>query len=222
MNDKGNGSIHVNRPTVKIVSERVYGSDKQDWLTQAGGYSPNLKTYILNDQGEIDDNLTQKYLQSDNKFLNKSNTFLLDGVDNPDNYTIGDNTNYVNKNIGGTGRNGTAYSSDNPDVHQQVTFNKGSDMNYKVQTEFWVTPAQLEVRAEDLNIVYNGLNSATDNHKDQLSFRGLVNNDTINKDDIYSFDLDYIKADGQSNKGPLHAGTYGIKYDNLKSCFFQY
>lgn len=26
----------------------------------------------------------------------------------------------------------------------------------------------------------------------------------------------FIKADGQSNKGPLHAGTYGIKYDNLK------
>ena len=212
----GNGSIHVNRPTVKIVSERVYGSDKQDWLTQAGGYSPNLKTYILNDQGEIDTNLTQKYLQSDNKFLNRNNAFLLDGVDNPDNYTIGDNTNYVNKNIGGTGRNGTAYSSDNPDVRQQVTFNKASDQNYKVQTEFWVTPAQLEVRAEDLNIVYNGLNSATGNPKGQLSFTGLVNHDTINKDDIYSFDLDYIKADGQSNEGPLHAGTYGIKYDNLK------
>lgn len=212
----GNGSIHVNQPTVKIVSERVYGSDKQDWLLQDGVHSPNLKTYILNEQGEIDDNLTQKYLHSDNKFLNKSNTFLLDGVDNPDNYTIGDNTNYVNKNIGGTGRDGTAYSSDNPDIRQQVKFNKGSDMNYKVQTEFWVTPAQLEVRADDLNIVYNGLNSATDNPKDQLSFRGLVNNDTINKDDIYSFDLDYIKADGQYNKGPLHAGTYGIKYDNLK------
>lgn len=55
---KGNGSIHVNRPTVKIVSERVYGSDKQDWLTQGGGYSPNLKTYILNDQGEMDTELT--------------------------------------------------------------------------------------------------------------------------------------------------------------------
>lgn len=216
MDEKGNGSIHVNQPTVKIVSERVYGSDSQAWLTQAGGYSPNLKTYILNDQGEIDADLTQKYLQSDNKFLNKSNTFLLDGVDNPDNYTIGDNTNYVNKNIGGTGRDGTAYSSVNPDVHQQVKFNKASDMNYNVQTEFWVTPASLEVSTKDLNITYNGLNYATTEHKDQLMFNGLVNNDTINKDDIYSFDLDYIKADGQSNKGPLHAGTYGIKYDNLK------
>ena len=216
MDEKGNGSIHVNQPTVKIVSERVYGSDKQDWLTQAGGNSPNLKTYILNDQGEIDADLTQKYLQSDNKFLNKNSYFLLDGVADASNYTIGDNTNYVNKNIGGTGRNGTAYGSVNPDVHQQVKFNKASDMNYKVQTEFWVTPAQLEVRAEDLNIVYNGLNSATGNPKGQLSFTGLVNHDTINKDDIYSFDLDYIKADGQSNEGPLHAGTYGIKYDNLK------
>lgn len=212
----GNGSIHVNQPTVKIVSERVYGSDKQDWLTQAGGYSPNLKTYILNDQGEIDADLTQKYLQADNKFLNKSNTFLLEGVDNKDNYKFGESTNYVNKNIGGTGRNGTAYGSANPNAYQQVTFKKASDMNYKVQTEFWVTPAPLEVRAEDLNIVYNGLNSATGNPKGQLSFTGLVNHDTINKDDIYSFDLDYIKADGQSNKGPLHAGTYGIKYDNLK------
>lgn len=213
---KGNGSIHVNQPTVKIVSERVYGSDKQDWLTQAGGYSPNLKTYILNDQGEIDDNLTQKYLQSDNKFLNKSNTFLLDGVDNPDNYTIGDNTNYVNKNIGGTGRDGTAYGSANPDVDQQVKYNGASDMNYNVQTEFWVTPAPLTVSTKDLNITYNGLNYATTEHKDQLSFTGLVNKDTINKDDIYSFDLDYIKADGQSNKGPLHAGTYGIRYSDLK------
>lgn len=216
MDENGNGSIHVKQPTVKIVSERVYGSDKQDWLTQAGGYSPNLKTYILNDQGEIDDNLTQKYLQADNKFLNRNNAFLLEGVDNKDNYKFGESTNYVNKNIGGTGRNGTAYSSDNPDIRQQVKFNKASDMNYKVQTEFWVTPAQLEVRAEDLNIVYNGLNYATTEHKDQLMFNGLVNNDSINKDDIYSFDLDYIKADGQSNKGPLHAGTYGIKYDNLK------
>lgn len=212
----GNGSIHVNQPTVKIVSERVYGSDKQDWLTQAGGYSPNLKTYILNDQGEIDADLTQKYLQADNKFLNRNNTFLLEGVDNKDNYKFGESTNYVNKNIGGTGRNGTAYGSANPNAYQQVTFKKASDMNYKVQTEFWVTPAPLEVRANDLNIVYNGLNSATDNHKDQLSFTGLVNNDTINKDDIYSFDLDYIKADGQSNKGPLHAGKYGIRCDNLK------
>lgn len=213
----GNGSIHVNQPTVKIVSERVYGSDKQDWLREDGGAtSPNLKTYIINDQGEIDDNLTQKYLQSDNKFLNRNNTFLLEGVDNKDNYKFGASTNYVNKNIGGTGRDGTAYGSANPNVHQQVTFDKGSDNNYKVQTEFWVTPAQLEVRAEDLNIVYNGLNSATGNPKGQLSFRGLVNNDTINKDDIYSFDLDYIKADGQSNKGPLHAGKYGIRCDNLK------
>lgn len=214
---KGNGSIHVNRPTVKIVSERVYSSPaKGDWFIQDGALDPNLKAYILNDQGEIDDNLTQKYLQSDNKFLNKSNTFLLDGVDNPDNYTIGDNTNYVNKNIGGTGRNGTAYSSVNPDVHQQVKFNKASDMNYKVQTEFWVTPASLEVSAKDLNITYNGLNSATDNYKDQLMFNGFVYNDSINKDDIYSFDLNYVKGDGQFNEGPLHAGTYGIRCNNLK------
>lgn len=214
---KGNGSIHVNRPTVKIVSERVYSSPAEgDWLKEDGATSPNLKTYILNDQGEIDDNLTQKYLQADNKFLNKSNTFLLEGVDNKDNYKFGESTNYVNKNIGGTGRNGTAYSSDNPDIRQQVKFNKASDNNYKVQTEFWVTPASLEVSANDLNIVYNGLNYATTEHKDQLMFNGLVNNDSINKDDIYSFDLNYVKADGQSNEGPLHAGTYGIKYDNLK------
>lgn len=212
----GNGSIHRNQPTVKIVSERVYGSPQEAWLSQDGGYSPNLKAYILNDQGEIDANLTQKYLQSDNKFLNKSNTFLLEGADNATNYTFGDYTNIVNKNIGGTGQDGTAYGSANPDADQQVKYNGASDNNYKVQTEFWVTPAPLEVRANNLNITYNGLNSATDNYKDQLSFTGLVNHDSINKDDIYSFDLDYIKADGQSNKGPLHVGTYGIRCDNLK------
>ncbi len=213
---KGNGSIHVNRPTVKIVSERVYGSDSQAWLTQNGTVNPNLQTYILNDQGEIDTSLTQKYLQADNKFLNKNNTFLFEGVDNAGNYTFGDYTNIVNKNIGGTGQDGTAYGSANPDADQQVKYNGASDNNYKVQTEFWVTPAPLEVGANNLNIVYNGLNSATDNYKDQLSFTGLMYNDSINKDDIYSFDLDYIKADGQSNKGPLHTGTYGIKCDNLK------
>lgn len=213
---KGNGSIHVNQPTVKIVSERVYGSDSQAWLTQAGGYSPNLKTYILNDQGEMDTELTQKYLQSDNKFLNKNNTFLLEGIDNTNNYTFGYNTNYVNKNIGGTGQNGTAYSSDNLDKDQQVKFNKASDQNYNVQTEFWVTPAKLEVSANNLNITYNGLNSATDNYKDQLSFTSLVNNESISKDDIYSFDLNYVKGDGQYNEGALHAGTYGIRCDNLK------
>ena len=189
---KGNGSIHVNRPTVKIVSERVYGQDSQAWLTQNGKVNSNLKTYVLNDQGEIDTDLTQKYLQSDNKFLNRNNTLLLDGVADAGNYTFGASTNYVNKNIGGTGRDGTAYSSVNPDVHQQVKFNKASDNNYKVQTEFWVTPASLEVSTKDLNIVYNGLNYATTEHKDQLMFNGLVNNDSINKDDIYSFDLDYI------------------------------
>lgn len=212
---KGNGSIHVNRPTVKIVSERVYGQDSQAWLTQNGTVNSKLQTYILNDQGEIDTSLTQKYLQADNKFLNKNNTCLLEGVADAGNYTFGDYTNIVNKNIGGTGRNGTAYSSDNLDKDQQVKFNKASDQNYNVQTEFWVTPAPLEVRANDLNIVYNGLNSATDNYKDQLSFTGLVN-ESISKDDIYSFDLDYIKADGQFNEGPLHAGTYGIRCDNLK------
>lgn len=213
---KGNGSIHVNQPTVKIVSERVYGQDSQAWLTQNETVNPNLQTYILNDQGEIDTSLTQKYLQADNKFLNKNNTFLLEGVDNATNYTFGDYTNIVNKNIGGTGQDGTAYGSANPDADQQVKYNGASDNNYKVQTEFWVTPAPLEVSTNDLNITYNGLNSATDNYKDQLSFTGLKNNDSINKDDIYSFDLDYIKADGQSNKGPLHAGTYGIRCDNLK------
>lgn len=213
---KGNGSIHVNQPTVKIVSERVYGQDSQAWLTQNGTVNPKLQTYILNDQGEIDTSLTQKYLQADNKFLNKNNTFLLEGVDNAGNYTFGDYTNIVNKNIGGTGQDGTAYGSANPDADQQVKYNGASDNNYKVQTEFWVTPAKLEVGANNLNIVYNGLNSATDNYKDQLSFTGLMYNDSINKDDIYSFDLDYIKADGQSNKGPLHTGTYGIKCDNLK------
>ena len=213
---KGNGSIHRNQPTVKIVSERVYGSDKQDWLTQAGGYSPNLKTYILNDQGEIDTDLTQKYLQSDNKFLNRNNTLLLDGVADAGNYTFGTYTNIVNKNIGGTGRNGTAYGSENPDIRQQVKFNKGSDMNYKVQTEFWVTPAPLEVSTNNLNIVYNGLNSATDNYKDQLSFTGLKNNDSISKDNISNITFNYVKNDGQFNEGPLHAGTYGIRCDNLK------
>ena len=213
---KGNGSIHVNQPNVKIVSERVYGQDSQAWLTQNGTVNPNLQAYILNDQGEIDTSLTQKYLQADNKFLNKNNTFLLEGVDNATNYTFGDYTNIVNKNIGGTGQDGTAYGSANPDADQQVKYNDTSGQNYKVQTEFWVTPAPLEVRANNLNITYNGLNSATDNYKDQLSFTGLKNNDSINKDDIYSFDLDYIKADGQSNKGPLHTGTYGIKCDNLK------
>lgn len=212
----GNGSIHVNRPTVKIVSERVYGQASQAWLTQNGTVNPNLQAYILNDQGEIDTSLTQKYLQADNKFLNKNNTFLLEGVDNAGNYTFGDYTNIVNKNIGGTGQDGTAYGSANPDADQQVKYNGASDNNYKVQTEFWVTPAKLEVGTNDLNITYNGLNSATDNYKDQLSFTGLMYNDSINKDDIYSFDLDYIKADGQSNKGPLHAGTYGIRCDNLK------
>lgn len=213
---KGNGSIHVKQPTVKIVSERVYGSDSQAWLTQNGTVNPNLQTYILNDQGEIDTSLTQKYLQADNKFLNKSNTFLLEGVDNAGNYTFGDYTNIVNKNIGGTGQDGTAYSSDNPDVHQQVKYNGASDNNYKVQTEFWVTPATLEVGANNLNIVYNGLNSATENHKNQLSFTGLVNGDSINKDDISSVNFNYVKDDGQFNEGPLHAGTYGIKCDNLK------
>lgn len=213
---KGNGSIHVNQPIVKIVSERVYGSDSQAWLTQNGTVSPKLQTYILNDQGEIDTSLTQKYLQADNKFLNKNNTFLLEGVADAGNYTFGYDTNYVNKNIGGTGQDGTAYGSANTNVDQQVKYNGASDNNYNVQTEFWVTPAPLEVSTNNLNIVYNGLNSATDNYKDQLSFTGLKNNDSINKDDIYSFDLDYIKADGQSNKGPLHTGTYGIRCDNLK------
>lgn len=213
---KGNGSIHVNQPTVKIVSERVYGSDSQAWLTQNGTVNSKLQTYILNDQGEIDTSLTQKYLQADNKFLNKNNTLLLEGVDNAGNYTFGDYTNIVNKNIGGTGRDGTAYGSTTPDADQQVKFNKASDQNYKVQTEFWVTPAKLEVRANNLNIVYNGLNSATDNYKDQLMFNGFVYNDSINKDDIYSFDLNYVKGDGQFNEGPLHAGTYGIRCNNLK------
>lgn len=213
---KGNGSIHVNQPTVKIVSERVYGQDSQAWLTQNGTVNPKLQTYILNDQGEIDTSLTQKYLQADNKFLNKNNTFLLEGIDNTNNYTFGYNTNYVNKNIGGTGQDGTAYSSDNPDVYQQVKYNDTSGQNYKVQTEFWVTPAPLEVSTKDLNIVYNGLNSATDNYKDQLSFTGLVNHDSINKDDIADLTFNYVKDDGQFNEGPLHAGTYGIRCDNLK------
>lgn len=213
---KGNGSIHVNRPIVKIVSERVYGQDSQAWLTQNGTVNSKLQTYILNDQGEIDTSLTQKYLQADNKFLNKNNTFLLEGVADAGNYTFGYDTNYVNKNIGGTGQDGTAYGSANTNVDQQVKYNGASDNNYNVQTEFWVTPAPLEVSTNNLNITYNGLNSATDNYKDQLSFTGLKNNDSINKDDIYSFDLDYIKADGQSNKGPLHTGTYGIRCDNLK------
>lgn len=212
----GNGSIHVNQPTVKIVSERVYGSDSQAWLTQNGTVNPNLQTYILNDQGEIDTSLTQKYLQADNKFLNKNNTFLLEGVDNAGNYTFGDYTNIVNKNIGGTDQDGTAYGSANPDADQQVKYNGASDNNYKVQTEFWVTPAPLEVSTNNLNIVYNGLNSATDNYKDQLIFDGLQYNDSINKDKISNITLKYVKEDGQYNEGILHAGTYGIKCDNLK------
>lgn len=211
----GNGSIHRNQPTIKIVSERVYGSDKQDWLTQAGGYSPNLKTYVLNDQGEIDDNLTQKYLQSDNKFLNKNNTFLLEGVDNKDNYKFGESTDYVNKNIGGTGQDGTAYGSANPDADQQVKYNGASDNNYKVQTEFWVTPAPLTVSAKDLNMTYNGKADATTEHKDQLIFNGLVNKDSINQDDISNITLKYVKEDGQYNEGILHAGTYGIRCGDL-------
>ena len=213
---KGNGSIHVNQPIVKIVSERVYGQDSQAWLTQNGTVNSKLQTYILNDQGEIDTSLTQKYLQADNKFLNKNNTFLLEGVADAGNYTFGYDTNYVNKNIGGTGQDGTAYGSANTNVDQQVKYNGASDNNYNVQTEFWVTPAPLEVSTNNLNITYNGLNSATDNYKDQLSFTGLVNHDSINKDDIADLTFNYVKDDGQFNEGPLHAGTYGIRCDNLK------
>lgn len=215
---KGNGSIHVNRPTVKIVSERVYGSDSQAWLTQNGTVNPNLQTYILNDQGEIDTSLTQKYLQADNKFLNKNNTFLLEGVNNATNYTFGDYTNIVNKNIGGTGQDGTAYGSANTNVDQQVTYNDTdtSGQNYKVQTEFWVTPAQLTVSAKDLNIVYNGQDSATTEQKDQLIFDGWQYNDSINKDKISNITFKYVKDDGQFNEGILHAGTYGIRCGELK------
>ena len=220
---KGNGSIHVNQPTVKIVSERVYGQDSQAWLTQNGTVNPKLQTYILNDQGEIDTSLTQKYLQADNKFLKKNNTFLLEGVDNAGNYTFGDYTNIVNKNIGGTGQDGTAYGSANPDADQQVKYNGASDNNYKVRTEFWVTPAPLEVRAKDLNITYNGLNSANTEEEpygyyDQLIFNGWRNDDAhrIDKYDISSVNFNYVKDDGQFNEGPLHAGTYGIRCDNLK------
>lgn len=212
---KGNGSIHVNQPTVKIVSERVYGSDSQAWLTQNGTVNPNLQTYILNDQGEIDTSLTQKYLQADNKFLNKSNTFLLEGVDNAGNYTFGDYTNIVNKNIGGTGRDGAAYSSTNPDVEQVVKFNKASDQNYNIQTEFWVTPAPLTVSAKDLNMTYNGKADATTEQKDQLIFDGWQYNDSINKDKISNITLKYVKEDGQYNEGILHAGTYGIRCGDL-------
>lgn len=219
----GNGSIHVNQPTVKIVSERVYGQDSQAWLTQNGTVNPNLQTYILNDQGEIDTSLTQKYLQADNKFLKKNNTFLLEGVDNKDNYKFGESTNYVNKNIGGTGRDGTAYGSANPNVYKQVKFKKANDQNYRVQTEFWVTPAPLEVRAKDLNITYNGLNSTNTEedpygYYDQLIFNGFRNNDEylIDKFDISGVTFNYVKKDGQFNEGTLHAGTYGIRCDNLK------
>lgn len=213
---KGNGSIHVNQPIVKIVSERVYGQDSQAWLTQNGTVNSKLQTYILNDQGEIDTSLTQKYLQADNKFLNKNNTFLLEGVADAGNYTFGYDTNYVNKNIGGTGQDGTAYGSANTNVDQQVKYNGASDNNYNVQTEFWVTPAPLEVSTKALNIVYNGLDYATTEQKEQLSFTGLVNHDTINKDNISSVTFNYVKKDGQFNEGPLHAGTYGIRCDNLK------
>ena len=213
---KGNGSIHVNQPTVKIVSERVYGQDSQAWLTQNGTVNPKLQTYILNDQGEIDTSLTQKYLQADNKFLNKNNTFLLEGVDNAGNYTFGDYTNIVNKNIGGTGQDGTAYGSANPDADQQVKYNDTSGQNYNVQTEFWVTPAPLEVSTKDLNMTYNGKADATTEQKDQLIFDGWQYNDSINKDDIADLTFNYVKDDGQFNEGPLHAGTYGIRCDNLK------
>ena len=213
---KGNGSIHVNRPTVKIVSERVYGSDSQAWLTQNGTVNPNLQTYILNDQGDIDTSLTQKYLQADNKFLNKNNTLLLEGVDNAGNYTFGDYTNIVNKNIGGTGRDGTAYGSANSDKYQTVSFNDTSGQNYNIQTEFWVTPASLTVSANDLNIVYNGQDSATTEQKDQLIFDGWQYNDSINKDKISNITFKYVKDDGQFNEGTLHAGTYDIRCGELK------
>ena len=216
MDEKGNGSIHVKQPIVKIVSERVYGSPKEDWLLQDGVHSPNLKTYILNEQGEIDDNLTQKYLQSDNTFLNRYYTLLLEGVDEPQNYTFGYNTNYVNKNIGGTGRDGTAYGSANSDKYQTVTFNDTSGQNYNIQTEFWVTPAPLTVSAKDLNIVYNGQDSATTEQKDQLIFDGWQYNDSINKDKISNITFKYVKEDGQFNEGILHAGTYGIRCGELK------
>ena len=212
---KGNGSIHVNQPTIGITSQHIYGQSQQDWFSQSDNTSP-IQYGVLNEQGQVDAQLTKKYLDKDNKFLGRDKTELLSGVYNINNYIIGGDTNIVNKNIGGTGQDGTAYGSANPDADQQVKYNGTSDQNYKVQTEFWVTPAPLEVSTKDLNITYNGLNYATTEHKDQLMFNGLVNNESINKDDIYSFDLNYVKADGQSNEGPLHAGTYGIKYDNLK------
>ena len=181
------------------------------------------KLTFLMTRGEIDTSLTQKYLQADNKFLNKNNTFLLEGVDNKDNYKFGESTNYVNKNIGGTGQDGTAYGSANPNAYQQVKFNKANDQNYRVQTEFWVTPAPLEVRAKDLNITYNGLNSTNTEedpygYYDQLIFNGFRNNDEylIDKFDISGVTFKYVKKDGQFNEGPLHAGTYGIRCDNLK------
>ena len=212
----GNGSVHVNRPKVKIVSERVYGQDSQAWLTQNGTVNSKLQTYILNDQGEIDTSLTQKYLQADNKFLKKNNTFLIEGVDNAGNYTFGDYTNIVNKNIGGTGRDGTAYGSANSDKYQTVSFNDTSGQNYNIQTEFWVTPASLTVSANDLNIVYNGQDSATTEQKDQLIFDGWQYNDSINKDKISNITFKYVKDDGQFNEGTLHAGTYDIRCGELK------
>lgn len=221
----GSGSAHKKNPLVTLSAEKVYGDSYGDFFGNG--------TLRLEIEGG------EERLHADQAFLNGAYTFV-DGIKKSDSYALGSYFTsdggakmQVNKHIhGNENQNGAAYGTENSEAAKQATYMADKNpLNYNIKVEFWVTPKEVTVTAQDATHTYNGqywkptdvkyTDWANDEGTENGANNGILTNDTL----TFAYEG---SADGQRNvnrdqdgnvrsyavdlEGKLEADNYTFKY----------
>lgn len=178
----GNGTVHKNQPVAKIYGEKVYGDGNAQFFGDKFALS-------------IADWAQRQAL--DAAFLGGMTTDQQNSAKYSFGTSIGTGTNV---NVGGTAYGTNRGAGDS----LYASYTGANPLNYKVETEFWVTPKEVTVRASSYSKVYDGLTYASGTHG--VSYSGFVNGQDKTTAGISGGLVTY----GGSADGAKNAGSYAI------------
>ncbi|WP_188398896.1 filamentous hemagglutinin N-terminal domain-containing protein [Sporomusa sp. GT1] len=196
----GNGTTHKYQPVAKIYGEKVYGSGNAEFFN--GG---QFKV-------EIADWAQRQAL--DDAFLGDWNTDQKESTKYNWGSGVGSGTkpgvNYRD------GVKGTAYGTGNGDAALQVVYNGLNPLNYKVETEFYVTPKEVTVTAKDYSKIYDGQHYIGSNGftgGNGWDYSGFISGENASNVGLGGT----VKFGGGSADNAKNAGEYTIGIDEANS-----
>lgn len=205
----GNGTVHEYQPVAKIYGEKVYGNGNEQFfkdISKGGKFSLEIEDWAKRQD------LDQEFLgDMENDQTNSGKYGFGKGLNDPDN----GNSSGIATNV--NSRGGTAYGTDRGAGDDFFASYTGANpLNYKVETEFWVTPKEVTVTAKDYSKTYDGQQYTGSNGF--LGGNGWVYSGFANNQDAGTAGVtgEVIFGGGDAWRA-TNAGTYTIGIDENQS-----